>query len=138
MARKTESRVIDGMKVRVTQLEPLEAYPLSLRVGRVALPLVAADSNFSLPTATALLDAMAGDERLLVDLLRSADAEVDGRIVPLDSRETINAVFTGKLSAMLQAATFAAEVNFRDFFSAVLARLGAPSAADDESTSPST
>lgn len=123
MARKSETAVIDGLKCTVTQFKASEAYPLSLRVGKLMASVlgridlkVFATGSIDGATLLHLVDALSSDETLVAELLKCVDVVHEDELVTLDSTKARDQVFTGKLATMIRVAVFSARVNFANFF----------------------
>jgi hypothetical protein len=123
VARTEKTQDIDGVKYTATQLPPLTAFPLWLRVstlltsvlGRVDLRELAS-GKLDPASAMVLVSALRDDERLIPDLLASVSCTVGKgkgqEILDLDSDEAINRAFAGELARMVKVAVFAGTVNF--------------------------
>ena len=129
---KTDSRVIDDLDVKTTQLPALRSFTLFTKLGRIISPALeqAADlfSGKSLatmevsaiaPALAALFEQLKPDETkdLVHDILENTVVVLDGKLYDLSSDDVINHVFTGRFRAMLSTMAFALEVNYSDFFS---------------------
>lgn len=133
MALKSDTRIIDGLEVRTSQLSALRSLALSARLGRVAAPalsalgaghgsLKAAGGAMLIPALTDLCSRLSEGEieTLACDILASTSVVLDDgkgpRIIPLNSRQTIDLAFAGRFKTMLLVIGFALEVNYADFF----------------------
>jgi hypothetical protein len=126
---KTERRVIGDLEITVTQLPPLRALALQCRLMKVLGPALSAlegsleslierDVSALGPVISAVFSRLDGREAqdLAREILCSAAATMDNRIVTLDRAEAIDGVFAGRMKAFYGAIKFALEVNFADFF----------------------
>lgn len=122
---RTDKRTIDGLDFTTTQLPAMVALGLVPRLGRVVAPTIsrlstmagADDVGPALAELFASLDASEA-QSLARDLLRATTVVVDGRQLPLDRDEMINAAFGGKLATMMKALWFVVQTNFADFLKA--------------------
>lgn len=130
MGLKSESRNIDGLEVRSSQLPALRTLALSARLGRVAAPALSKMGGLTLKSNVAdLLPAIMdlctrleeGEiESLACEILAATSVQVDeGRgpkLIELNNRQAINGVFSGRFKTLLYVIMFALEVNYSDFF----------------------
>lgn len=123
MARKSETLTIDGLKVTATQFSASDAYPLSLRVGKMLAAVLGRIDLGALASGTVngatllhLVDALNADEALVADLLKCVEVVHNDELVTLDSKKARDSVFTGELASMIRVAVFSARVNFASFF----------------------
>lgn len=130
MGLKSETRTVNGMELRSTQLPALRAMALGAKLGKILAPSIGKLAGLSLksdvedflPFTGELLERLAAGEleSLLKEVLAATTVTIDegrgARLVALNNAEAINAVFAGKLRELLAAALFALEVNFSDFF----------------------
>jgi hypothetical protein len=119
---ETKTQIIDDIEFRTTQLPAMRAYPLLLRLAKVAGPALSALSaaGAEADVATHLSDALGTVDpdaatALSVDLLRSTRAILDGKPVDLSSEAGINKVFTGRLPTMFKVLAFVVQENFAGF-----------------------
>lgn len=134
---KVEDRIIDGVELRCTQFQGMDALAMVPRVSLLAKWILqqAKASNVSgdagpdslLPLVFDVLTALTGEElqTLSRDLLRSTKAKDGGVWIDLTSDKAIDSAFGGDLPTLIKAVLFAAEVNFLRFF--VATRPGGPS-----------
>jgi hypothetical protein len=126
---------VDGeaFEVTCTKLEPVAAYELLAKVGKLLVPAVMAaqgltsksDALSMIPAVNQLFDAMSPElaRSLMQDLLRGCtltrpDDKGELERHDLLTTQKINRAFRGNLKAMLMAMKFSLEVNFGDFFAA--------------------
>lgn len=131
-ALKTETKVIGGIPVSITQFASTRGGRLSVRLLKILAPAIAAAPKALLEADKLLameVEAIApvivalcehADEKevdaLRRDLLENARAEVDGKLVPLNSDATVDAVFGADQMSMWAAVGFSLQVNFTGFF----------------------
>lgn len=136
MGLKTEQKIIgegeNAIEIRTTQLPAMRAQALMARLVRLVSPGLSRitmdtelDMNSIMPALAGLFGSL--DEAEVASLTRailaSSAAVLDGKIVPLDRDDTINAAFAGKFTSMFGALRFALEVNYQDFFDGARAAL---------------
>lgn len=129
--QKTESKEFTDdqgtLRVQSMQLSALRAFRLMGRLGKLLGPALTqlkgvkfrgTNSAALLPALAALFESMDPEEAetLAVQVLEGTMVVHGDKFVTLNTVETINAVFGGRLMTMLKVMVFAAEVNFRDFF----------------------
>lgn len=126
---KTETRIIEGLSVTVTQLPVLTAYAVFARLGKVLGPAIGKLAGFSMtdvgsldvseltPALSELLGGLCEEESLVPLLLSSSYVVVDGSKIELTDPMKINHAYAGKFKAMLLSLKFSIEVNFGDFLS---------------------
>jgi hypothetical protein len=152
MALKNDTRIIDGLEVRTSQLPALRSLALSARLGRVAAPALAAlgASGGSLKGAgEALIPALTdlcsrlseGEvESLACDILAATSVVIDDgkgpRVLTLNNRQMIDLAFAGRFKTMLLVIGFALEVNYADFFDTADGEKTSPSAAPGAKSAP--
>ena len=124
--RKTETREIGGMPVKVQQHPPLDAlelwHELIAEFGDALITVFeGVAKNVDVKTlagplmgAFAKLDR-AGTRKYLKQILAYAVADVDGRAYELADFDHLNEAFAGNPAGIYKAAYFALEVNYRDF-----------------------
>lgn len=135
---KVEKRDIDGLEVEVTQHPPMAALPLFTRLGRSIGPAFFAvlehrndllqNAEVMLPVILDVFEKLGGDELQVLarELLRATSVTVDGKRWSLDGDDKLNNVFAGRLPAIFKVMSFAAEVNFGNFFEGWRAQKAAP------------
>ncbi len=136
---KTQSKTISGLEITVTQFPAIPAFALAHKLvsllgsvwGKVP------DGSGIAGIGAAICASRDPDEMiaLLKEVLACSTATCDGKQIPLNSAEGINAAFAGNMPAMLGAAQFAIEVNFSDFFGGALAGLSQAASAANPSRS---
>ncbi len=146
---QSETKSIDGLELTTTLFPALQAFGLWVRLGKVLAP--ASDIIIPLLTGTAshtLLMSDAGpaitsvfaqlDEGVAQSLTREmfqlTTVRHNNKIVQLVGDDSINLVFSGKLSTMLKALQFVAKANFADFFPTAPAVPSEPAGAVNEPT----
>lgn len=122
MAFRTETKVIDGLEVKTTQLPAMRGLALYSRLGRVDMPvpiLATLDRDSSAPLEVGF-SHMPHDEvaALVREILASTHCTHGGKITPLGSDDAIIRVFSGNLKQLLAVCWFAVQVQFADFFAA--------------------
>lgn len=135
MGRKTETRVIGGLDVTVTQFDAMRSLGLTARLGKILVPaLIAAEGVSMQDDVRALAPALAelfsnldpaGAQDLARQLTAGTAVVKEGKQFSLGSDDAINLAFDGDLRTLLEVMKFSLEVNFGDFFS------GAPAVADE-------
>lgn len=135
MARKRESKTIDGIEVTCVQHGVFDGLALGTKLGKLLGPALAKAQGLSVaddvsklaPALSELFSRLDGAEAqsLLAELLSGSVALYAGPNGPvsmaLGKRDAIELVFAGNLPAAIKAAVFAAQVNFSNFFGAALA-----------------
>lgn len=139
MARKSESRVIDGITVYVTQHPATEGFELLTQLAGIFTPAlghlqgVTGESDISaLGPLFTTLSARLGqtDMRGLVnDLFKHSQGQFKDEtgqqaLLSLATPDKRDLVFGSDLMAYMQALRFSLEVNFGDFLSRLLATAG--------------
>lgn len=116
------------MVVITTQFQPMKAYGLIARLGKVAGPALAELGGVDLanglqsdmasigPAVSKLLAGVAEDIPLALELLKNSAVIVDGKDIALLDSAKVNKAFAGNLPAMFATLKFVLEVNFADFF----------------------
>lgn len=125
-----QTKVIDGLSVRVSQHPARKAARLLAKVGRTIGPAIGALRGMSAddlkkdvadltPILSALFARLEDDvvDGLITDLLSCTSVtDVDGNVHQLATASKIDHVFTGRLRSLISACAFALEVNFKGFF----------------------
>ena len=122
-----QTRTIEGMDVTTSKLPAMRSFAIMPRVLKIIAPGVAAiqggkdglsdlDLSELMPQLSESLNAIAGDTRLVYDLLASTYVVRDGKRIELNSEAKINAAFDGNLKGLLLTLKFSLEVTFNDFF----------------------
>lgn len=134
MARKSDSREINGITIYVTQHPATEGFELLTKLAGILTPAlghlkgITAQSDVSeLGPLFASVSSRLGQEdmRELVDSLfkhsqgQFKDEKGQQAILSLSDRAKRDLVFQGDLMAYLQAIRFSLEVNFGDFLSQI-------------------
>lgn len=142
MARKTVTQEIDGLEVTTTQFGAIDAFALLSRLGKVAAPLVGSFSRGAslealiqtdlMPVMIALCEQLSPDvvRALCKEILDGTVVKYDGKMVSLNTREKIDAVFGSNLLQLMRTLKFALEVNYSNFFSDVKALVAARALAN--------
>ena len=99
MSVRTETRSVRGVELTCTQFPARRALAMMERVAKFERGLLSGGELESWPQ----------------QLLACCTALVDGKQIPLNSGEMIDAVFSGRLPALADAMAFAIEVNYGDF-----------------------
>lgn len=140
MALATETRDIGGREFTCVQFGAMASYRLFARLGKVVGPAIQAmggakladeleDTDLSefAPALSALLENLASDPSLVVELLKQTSTEINGRNAYLTDEKRIDAAFEeGGLKSMLLALKLSLEVNFASFFAEGLGQFGQP------------
>lgn len=131
MARRKETRTIGGVEVTCEQLPVLRSELLWVRLLKLFAPAARALPSLSMKTDMRELAALLGVslEYLDLDEYRSCSRELlrsctarkagEGRGIPTmlgDDDAVIDALFDGDLRSYYELLAFAAEVNYRRFF----------------------
>lgn len=132
---KTQTKEVDGFSVTSTQLDVWRALRLFTRLGKIVSPALAQAKDVSVfsdirqlaPAFAELFSQVDGDvaEDLARTMLESTLVVVDGKQIPLNSREMIMMAFNGRLETLLAVMKFSFEVNFGDFWQGVARLAGA-------------
>lgn len=155
MGPLTNERTIGGLHVTVEQFPADEAFPLGVRLLQIAAPILpdiveilimggGPDAKVDLSRVTEVLTTLVAqaqpDEFMkLVKQLTAMTMVIDREAKPeplkyeLSNATEFNDAFAGRLAAMLQVVAFAAEVNYKDFFSAALRSAAVTKSTPDES-----
>lgn len=136
MSRKTETRLIEGLSVSVTQPSAMDAYAMFASLGTVIGPAVAELGNVKLasnledtdvssvtPALAMLLQGLSRDRNLVGMLMSCVKVDMQGAEVFMSDEAKINLAFSGKFKAMLLTLKFVLEVAFADFLGDGLAAL---------------
>lgn len=140
--REAQSRTIDGITITVQQLPAMRAMKLAHRLGKSLGPgllrglsgvdltkgaaaVSSVDVGSLAPAVEAAFDRFSEEdlERLVRELFETATVQLDGRTAPM--LPVFDATFQGKTSTVFKAIKFALEVNYQDFFGALLGAVGA-------------
>ncbi len=125
--RKIDTRVIDGLEFTVQQSSFQRAFALAPRAAGLFSPAAGVVNGKRAeefgPWVLVCLAMFHQDPALLNDLFAGAQVTVDGKIESLAQAPARDRVFSGKLATAVQAALFAAEVEFGDFFAGVFVAL---------------
>jgi hypothetical protein len=127
-----EGKEGDSYEITVVKLEPVPAYQLVAKLGKLLVPAVVAlqgvkataDVRELVPAADKLFDSLTPEMAmsLMKDLFATVTivrTRADGVAEKSDlchGQAMVNRAFRGDLKAMLVALKFAFEVNFGDFF----------------------
>ncbi len=132
---KTQTKEIDGFQVTSTQLDVWRALRLFTRLGKIVSPALAKAKDVTMfsdvrqlaPAFGELFSQVDGDvaEDLARAMLESTVIVVDGKQIPLNSREMFMTAFNGRLETLLAVMRFSFEVNFGDFWQGVARLAGA-------------
>lgn len=130
-----------GVKLRVGPIPAMKSLALLAkltRLGAHALLRQAALNElnviaFAASVAAQLEPAML--QEIGREVLHSAQAETGGKLVDLDSDESINGVFSGNTVALLEAIKFAIEVHYGPFFGRAFALMGSDEGKSPEESS---
>lgn len=131
--RTTEIAGADGMQFEITtvKFEPVTAYRLLAKIGRVLIPtaLMAKDVGLKsstvdlMPAVRTLFDQLTpelAEQMMLESLAASTCTRPDDQgaleRIDLNSIPKINRAFRGNLKVMLMAIKHSLEVNYGDFF----------------------
>lgn len=150
MGLTNDTRTIDGLEVRSTQLPALRTLALSARLGRVIAPAIDKAGGLSFQSSvTDMMPALAdictrlteGEiETLACEILAATSVTLDEgkgpRLITLNNRMAIDTVFSGRFKTMLLVLAFALEVNFADFFDGAPDDQTPPSAAPANKSAP--
>ncbi len=148
MARKTESRDIDGLGFSVTQLPGMRAQKMLPRLGKILGPAVAKlggmakglgglDVGALGDAAEALFSTLTPEEyeSLTRELLETAQVTQEGKTAPL--MRQYDDVMAGRVMTGVKLLAFALEVNFGDFLPVILASANAARVPQSASPTPS-
>ena len=145
----SEITLTDGssLSVTVVKFEPVTAYRLLAKIGRVLIPTVFAarhvtgksDTTDLMPAIKTLFEQLTPElaETVMLEALSGTSvtrADDNGHVQNIDlvhGTKAINRAFRGNLKAMLLAIKFSLEVNYGDFF------VGSDSVAETETPTPS-
>lgn len=140
MALKTETRDIGDREFTCVQFGAMASYRLFARLGKVVGPAIQAMGSAKLadeledtdlqefaPALSALLENLANDENLVVELLKQTSTEINGRRTYLTDEKRVDVAFEeGGLKDLLLALKLSLEVNFASFFAEGLGPLAQP------------
>jgi len=139
---KTETRVIEGLSVTVTQFSALRSLRLMARLGGLLAPMLSAlemldgvdlKSDIPLrqlqPLVMQLFETLTPETAVSLagELLLSSSVIYEDRKVELNDSSRIDLVFGGNLIGLLKSLAFSIEVNYRDFFGGTPAAEPTPS-----------
>lgn len=123
MNLKYEETVIDGVTFGCTEFPAMRAFTLFGRlmktIGPVMIALSRADGEADVMSIlpAALRDVEPEElTKLALETLSNTTANTGSALIPLNSADAMNAVFSGRLIAMVKAVAFAVGVNYKDFF----------------------
>ncbi len=151
MARKTESKDIDGITFTVTQLPAMRSVVLLHKLTKAAGPallrtignfkdlktLLTSDVSSLADTVQGLFDRFSADDTvaLIRELFETATMSVGGKALPI--MPVFDEQLAGKPEVILQAVGFALGVNYASFLGGLRAKLSAAAAeASPESKAP--
>lgn len=127
---KTESTTVDDIEFKTTQLPAMRAFALLARLVKLIGPAMgalagmdmAADLTTAAPALAGALSGLDPDEatelarQILVNTTALVRDQGGGlREVSLNSNESINQIFSGRVRAMLTVLVHAIRVNYQDF-----------------------
>ncbi len=122
---KTEKVTVDGIEFQTTQFPAMRAFELLARLVKSLGPAVGALTNLdpTMDLTHAGPQLMAGlatlnpaeAAKLVEEVLTCTTALVDNKLIPLNSRENIDVVFSSKLKMMFKVLGHALKVNYQDF-----------------------
>jgi hypothetical protein len=122
------TEIIGAHSVTVTKMPALKSFQLLTKLGKVIGPAllklqndVTMDSDIKelAPVVSELLHLGDDPIPLLIEALTSTCVDANGKLVPLNSRDNIDAVFGSDLMSLMLTVAFTLRVQYGDFFGAL-------------------